>query len=288
MKRSNNKVKDIKDEEEFTTEDGEEKPVIALPDPLEEVDKDAIIGPALLSQLSTAMLYKLLQQKKVPGRAKIRKVDARAKALTGMVTAGDLLALGIEVPKHATMPPVTNALHVDVPDFIREHHEMYEKFKPGTGKRIDVPVGGIDVHVDNLTYAIANPGGIVTADFVGNEQNGMMHLARVLREHGVTCVAMESTAEYWLKIYWFMHAQGIHVLVANPKQTKETQGQKTDLRDAKRIAIAFRDGRLKPSVLCTPEQFQLRKLSREMTERKQQATEEINALKVMCHMFDAP
>jgi len=288
MKRSDKKAKDVRDEEQLTTDDGEEKPVIALPDPLDEVDKDAIIGPALLSQLSTAMLYKLLQQKKVPGRAKIRKVDARAKALTGMVTAGDLKALGIDVPKYATMPPTTNDIYVDVPDFIREHHEMYEKFKPGTGKRIDVPVGGIDVHVDNLTYAIANPGGIVTANFVGNEQNGMLHLARVLRAHGVTCVAMESTAEYWLKIYWFLHAQGIHVLVANPKQTKETQGQKTDLRDAKRIAIAFRDGRLKPSVLCTPEQFQLRKLSREMTERKQQATEEINALKVMCHMFDAP
>ena len=98
MKRSDKKAKDVRDEEQLTTDDGEEKPVIALPDPLDEVDKDAIIGPALLSQLSTAMLYKLLQQKKVPGRAKIRKVDARAKALTGMVTAGDLKALGIDVP----------------------------------------------------------------------------------------------------------------------------------------------------------------------------------------------
>ena len=288
MKRRNKKTKVVPDEEELTLDDEEERSVAAPLSTFSEVDKDAVIGPALLSNLSSAMLYQLLQQKKVPGRTKIRKAAARVKALAGMVTVGDLDALGIPVSKDATIPPHANDIHVDLPEFIREHHEMYEKFKPGTGKRIDEPVGAIDVHADNLTYAIANPEGIVTADFVGNEQNGMQHLAHVLREHGVTCVAMESTAEYWLKIYWFLHAEGIHVLVANPKQTKETQGQKTDLRDAKRIAIAFRDGRLKPSVLCTPEQFQLRKLSRDMTGRKQQATKEINALKVMYHMFDAP
>jgi transposase len=288
MKRKSKKTREVPEAEEILSIEEEERPVVAPLDPLDEVDKDAIIGPALLSQLSTAMLYKLLQQKKVPGRAKIRKAEARANALNGMVTVGDLSALGMPVSKEVTMPPRISDIHVDLPDFLREHHEMYEKFKPGTGKRIDEPVGGIDVHVDNLTYAIVNPKGIITADFVGNEQNGMQHLVQVLREHGVTCVAMESTAEYWLKIYWFLHAEGIHVLVANPKQTKETQGQKTDLRDAKRIAIAFRDGRLKPSVLCTPEQFQLRKLSREMTERKQQSTQEINAMKVMYHMFDAP
>ncbi len=275
-------------DDEMFEDDGEERSVAAPLSTFSEVDKDAVIGPALLSELSTATLYKLLQLKKVPGRAKIRKATARAEALSGMVTAGDLDALGIPVSKDSTMLPQARDLHVDLPDFIREHHEMYEKFKPGTGKRIDEPVGGIDVHADNLTYAIADPGGIITADFVGNEQIGIKHLAHVLREHGVTCVAMESTAEYWLKLYWQLHAEGIHVLVANPKQTKETQGQKTDLRDAKRIAIAFRDGRLKPSILCTPEQFQLRKLSRDMTERKQQATKEINALKVMYHMFDAP
>jgi transposase len=287
MRQKNKKARIIPDEKEMDTDDEEERPVDAPLDTLAEVDKDAIIGPALLSELSSAILYKLLQQKKVPGRTKIRKVSARVKTLAGMVTAGDLAALKIPVSKDATMAPRSNDLHVDLPGFIKEHHEMYEKFKPGTGKRIDEPVGSIDVHEATLVYAIANPGGIIAADSVGNEQNGMQHLAHEFRAHGVTCVAMESTAEYWLKIYWFLHAEGIHVLVANPKQTKETQGQKTDLRDAKRIAIAFRDGRLKPSILCTPEQFQLRKLSREMTERKQQATEEINAFKVMCHMFDA-
>jgi transposase len=234
------------------------------------------------------MLYKLLQVKNVPGRSKLRTAEARANALTGMVTAGDMASLGIIVPAEDTIPALEESIHVNVPSFIREHHEMYEKYKPGEGYRIDEPVGSIDVHAVDNVYAIANPGGIVLADMSSNNADGIRHMAQVFRENGVTCVAMESTAEYWLKICWMLHAEGIHVLVANPKQTKETQGQKTDVRDAKRIALAFRDGRLKPSVLCTPEQFQLRKLSRDATERKQQATQEINALKVMYHMFDAP
>lgn len=274
---------------EHPHEDEENKKAdTAFANTLDEVDANAVIGPALLRNLSTAMLYKLLQVKKVPGRSRIRTAEARANALIGMVTAGDMASLGIIVPEEGTTPALQASIHVDVPSFIREHHEMYEKYKPGEGKRIDEPVGGIDVHAIDNVYAIANPGGIILADLASNDADGIHHMAQVLRENGVTCVAMESTAEYWLKLCWLLHAEGIHVLVANPKQTKETQGQKTDVRDAKRIALAFRDGRLKPSVLCTPEQFQLRKLSRDATNRKQQATQEINALKVMYHMFDAP
>jgi len=46
------------------------------------------------------------------------------------------------------------------------------------------------------------------------------------------------------------------VLVANPRQTKDTQGKKTDKLDARRIYIAHRDGRLKPSVI-SPENNRL-------------------------------
>ncbi|MHA1436929.1 MAG: IS110 family transposase [Promethearchaeota archaeon] len=73
---------------------------------------------------------------------------------------------------------------------------------------------------------------------------------------------MESTAEYWLKPFWTLTEVGIKVLVANALQTKTTQGKKTDKEDADRIAIAFRDGRLKPSVVCSPDQYSMRKLSR--------------------------
>ena len=266
----------------------ENRPGAAPSNTLEEVNEEAIIGPAMLGELSTAVLYKLLQLKNVPGRTKLRKVDARAKALAGMVTVKDVNSLGIDVPRDATEAPRVVDIHVDLPDFLKEHHEIHEKYKPGTGKRIDEPVGAIDVHEADLVFAIADPEGIKMADIAGNEKNGINHVAQVFKEHGVQIVAMESTAEYWLKLFWMLHAEGIHVLVANPKQTKETQGQKTDLRDAKRMAIALRDGRLKPSVLCTPGQFQMRKLSREMTGRKQQATREINAINVMFHMFDAP
>jgi transposase len=288
MKTKNMKARQASMDENAAEIEEEKRSDAVASQTLVEVDEDAVIGPAMLGELGTAMLYKLLQLKNVPGRTKLRKVDARVKALAGMVTVRDLNALGFDVPRDATEPSRAVDIHVDLPDFLLEHHEMYEKYKPGTGKRIDEPVGAIDVHEVDLVFAVADPEGIKLADIAGNEENGIRHIAQVFKENGVRIVAMESTAEYWLKLFWFLHAEGIHVLVANPKQTKETQGQKTDLRDAKRIAIAIRDGRLKPSVLCTPKQFQMRKLSRDMTGRKQQATEEINSLKVMFHMFDAP
>jgi len=66
-----------------------------------------------------------------------------------------------------------------------------------------------------------------------------------------------------LKAFWKLTEGCVKVLVANPLQTKAAQGVKTDPEDARRIAIAFRDGRLKPSVVCTPEQYSMRKLNRD-------------------------
>jgi len=54
------------------------------------------------------------------------------------------------------------------------------------------------------------------------------------------------------------------VLVANPRQTKDTQGKKTDKLDARRIYLAHRDGRLKPSVISPKETMQLRKAMRHL------------------------
>ncbi|MHA1251153.1 MAG: IS110 family transposase, partial [Candidatus Helarchaeota archaeon] len=88
--------------------------------------------------------------------------------------------------------------------------------------------------------------------------------------------AIETTAQYHLKIVYELIREGIPVLVANPQQTKNTQGKKTDKLDARRIAIAHRDGRLKPSVIPPEELFNLRKATKhklkligEMTKIKQ-------------------
>jgi transposase len=256
-------------------------------DSLDEDDADTLIGSTELKKLKSADLYNLLKLKNVPNRSKFRKKEDRFKALEGTVRQSDLEAAGIDIPPGMVVEckPIHPCI---VPDYILEHREIHEEINPGSGQRIDDPVSGIDVHVATLVHAIADPSGIVKEGVVANDGAGIEDLARILHRHGVMYVAMESTAEYWLKLYWALREHGIHVLVANPRQTKDTQGKKTDPADARRIAIAFRDGRLNPSVLCTPEQFELRKMNRDATKSKQQATVHVNAFNVIFHRLDAP
>ena len=76
-------------------------------------------------------------------------------------------------------------------------------------------------------------------------------------------------------------------LVANATQTKNTQGKKTDKFDAQRIAVAHRDGRLKPSVCCTINEFALRKALRHAEKEIQLSTKYLNRIRAIQRMCDA-
>ena len=222
---------------------------------------------AELNKLTSANLYKLLQLKKVQNRSKLAKKEERVNALVGIVIKDDFLSLGYSV-KERNRPEEMSA-------------------KPEKGKRFNVPVGGLDVHKVTLVVSIADRTGIKDRRNFLNAENGIEDLIHFFRYHNVEHAALELTAEYWLKSFWMLSKAGIKVLVANPLQTKTTQGLKTDKEDADRIAITFRDGRLKPSVVCTPDQYSMRKLSRAAFKKTQQSTRAINRFNVMLETFDA-
>ncbi len=232
-----------------------------------------VVERAELNKLTSALLMKILSLKKIPGRSKLNKKAARVAALEGIVTHGDLISLNVSPPQ---------AVEVYEPRKAKKR-----PIKPGKGERIDEPVGGLDVHKDTLFAAVATPAGIKDEKVFRNKESGIKDLINYFKFHGVEHAALESTAEYWLKAFWKLTEGGIRVLVANPLQTKAAQGVKTDKEDARRIAIAFRDGRLKPSVICTPEQYSMRKLNRDAIKKVQEGTKALNRLKAMFEMFDA-
>jgi len=241
--------------------------------PRQAFPQGRLLTKAELELLRSAELCKLLRLKKVPGRSKFTRKPARATALEGIITYGDLSSLSISPPREVE---------------VYEPQKAEKKpIKPGKGERIDDPVGGMDVHKDTIFVAIATPAGIIDEKVFRNKEGGIIDLINYFEFHGVEHVAIESTAEYWLKTFWKLTEGGIKVLVANPLQTKAAQGVKTDPEDARRIAIAFRDGRLKPSVICTPEQYSMRKLNRDATKKVQEGTKAVNRLKAMFEMFDA-
>lgn len=62
---------------------------------------------------------------------------------------------------------------------------------------------------------------------------GDLHdMARWFKERGVTNVAMESTAVYWIPAYEVLEQHGFHVILVNARYAKNVPGRKTDVSDA--------------------------------------------------------
>jgi transposase len=144
---------------------------------------------------------------------------------------------------------------------------------PQFGERREGNVGGIDVHKSLLAVCVVGPGGRVHQSSHQNDPRGWGKIEAEFRALGVQTCAVEATAEYHLGLQWHLEGAGVAVLVANPLQVGATQGKKTDEFDAERLALAHRDGRLRPSVTCTPDEHAFRKVMRDGARYVQQATE---------------
>lgn len=159
-----------------------------------------------LKLLRSAELYNLLKLKKVPGRSKFTKKAVRASALEGIVTYGDLEDANLSVPKNVNVFEPRKAEKKPV--------------KPGKCKRLEIPVGGMDVHRDTINVAVADPSGVTSESVFRNRKNGIKDLINYFRFYGVSHAAIESTSEYWLKMFWRVTEAGIKILVANAQEIR--------------------------------------------------------------------
>jgi transposase len=219
----------------------------------------------MLGQLTAVNLEKLLRTKKVLGRSKLTRKDTMIPALEGLITADDLKSY------NQSSNPKEDAKNVDVVP-INHCSKVISLHQEVEGRRKTLPVLGMDIHKGQITYAVVSPEGLLHEGVTENTSDGISTLIQLYHNVGACIGAMESTAEYWLPVYWQMQDAGLTILVANAHQTKAIMDKKTDKFDARRIAFAVRDGILKPSVTCTREQFALRKNMRDLVKRDQWAT----------------
>lgn len=82
-----------------------------------------------------------------------------------------------------------------------------------------------------------------------------------LASAGCTHLAMESTGVYWKPIYNLLEGL-FEILVVNAQHIKILPGRKTDVRDAEWIADLLQHGLLRPSFIPSPNQRELRDLTR--------------------------
>lgn len=232
----------------------------------------------LLGRLPTVKLRRLLAEKKVLLRSRYKTKEAMIGALQGIIELEEIETIVEQLPTPAT---------TTAPSWYSSHVED-DPVLHAEGKRWDDPVMAIDVHKVPLAWAIVNPEGLVQEKVTENTINGILPIITACHVYGVKMVAMESTAEYWLLPYWLLTEAGIPVMVVNAMQVRAVMGVKTDKLDARRIAFALRDGRLRPSVVCNREQYALRKDMRQLVEHVELATQSVQQLQQIYHKADAP
>lgn len=74
----------------------------------------------------------------------------------------------------------------------------------------------------------------------------------------VTTVAMEATGVYWRELYVRLEEAGLEVLLADPRQTRNPQGRKTDMQDCRWIWELHAHGLLHGAFVPGPDVQQLR------------------------------
>jgi len=125
-------------------------------------------------------------------------------------------------------------------------------------------VAGIDVHKKMLVVVIlrsANPEVDYATGRFGTTHYALEQLAAFLRQHGVTEVAMESTAQYWRGVWMALEGE-FQLTLAQARSTRAVRGRKRDLADARRIARRLLSDDLTVSYVPPPEQREWRLLSR--------------------------
>lgn len=126
----------------------------------------------------------------------------------------------------------------------------------------------LDVHKKSVTVCVrtrinGKTEQIETAQF-NTYTEDLERLAEWLRERKIKHVAMESTGVYWRPVWNILELTRwkFHLLLVNPAQVKALPGEKTDPRDAKRIAGFLQQNLLRGSFVPSKQQREWRELTR--------------------------
>lgn len=136
-------------------------------------------------------------------------------------------------------------------------------------KALRTHVAGVDVHKEMLAIAVMIGKGDEDPRVEHFECSTMtedlLAMGIVLKEKGVTAVAMESTGVFWKPVYNVWEPLGLNPIIGNATHMKNVPGRKTDQKDAEWIAQLHRFGLIRASFVPEGIYQRLRLLSRQRT-----------------------
>src|SRR5947208_9691998 len=106
---------------------------------------------------------------------------------------------------------------------------------------INPHAAGIDVGSEKLFVSLAGDKPVV----FGTVTDEVYRLRDLLKQNGVTTVAMEATGVYWLYAYGVLEAAGLEVIVVNGRYVRNVPGRKTDMADCQWLATLHAHGLLR-------------------------------------------
>lgn len=105
----------------------------------------------------------------------------------------------------------------------------------------------------------------------------LLQLLDWLQAWEITCVAMESTGEYWKPIFNILEGN-LEILLVNAQHVKAVPGRKTDVKDAQWLAELLQHGLLRASFIPPREQRDLRDLTRQRSNIVRERASVVNQL----------
>ena len=112
---------------------------------------------------------------------------------------------------------------------------------------INPMVAGIDISDKEMMVAYPINAKQLEIRLFGSFTKDLHAIAKCLKEHGITSVAMESTGVYWVALFILLQEYGFEVCLVNAKHVKNVTGRKDDESDAEWIQKLHSCGLLKAS-----------------------------------------
>ena len=135
---------------------------------------------------------------------------------------------------------------------------------------------GIDVHKESFQAAILDEAGCLVEEFrLRNNRDGVRKLLERVGCRGSFQAVVESSANYWTKLFDMMQENGVSIKLSNPYKTKAIADAKikTDKVDARTLAQLLRAGLVAESYVPSRENREKRALIRERASLMKTRTE---------------
>lgn len=139
-------------------------------------------------------------------------------------------------------------------------------------------VAGLDVHKDSIYLCImGHDEFIIFEKKYGVLTPDLRQMCNDMVERGVTEVAMESTAVYWVPV-WNELCESMELKLVNPYFIKQLPGRKSDVKDAQWIAECLLKNLIKGSFVPEPIVQDIRKFNRRIMDLNEDMTYNCNKL----------